>query len=218
RRPEPLLLPGTVPPGNVLPPSPEESNGDGEELVVSGLGNLLRHAQLHREPLFAGLKPVDPDAESLLHASLLGGRTLGHDDQFWLNRHLLEAAFRQATGRPCFRRLNSGLDCVLVSDVGKPFEVKSNDRAGGLVQTAMRATAMVLARGWQLESERFRHAPGFVFAPVTAVVEPAEDPTALHPEIQRQAAHIRTDLDRFSMLEISCLVRHGYCVARKACR
>ena len=50
------------------------------------------------------------------------------------------------------------------------------------------------------------------------MVEPAEDPTALHPEIQRQAAHIRTDLDRFSLLEISGLVRHGYCVGRKACR
>jgi hypothetical protein len=40
----------------------------------------------------------------------------------------------------------------------------------------------------------------------------------LHPEIQRQAANIRTDLDRFSLPEISSLVRHGYCVGRKACR
>src|SRR5262249_16942623 len=59
---------------------------------------------------------------------------------------------------------------------------------------------------------------GFVFAPMTEVVSPDEDPTALHPEIQRQAANIRTDLDRFSFLEISSLVRHGYCVGRKACR
>src|SRR5262249_1674664 len=44
------------------------------------------------------------------------------------------------------------------------------------------------------------------------------DPTALHPEIQRQIAGIRTDLDRFSDLEVSGLVRHGYSVARKACR
>ena len=40
----------------------------------------------------------------------------------------------------------------------------------------------------------------------------------MHPEVQRQIAHIRTDLDRFSLLEISSLVRHGYCVGRKACR
>ena len=70
-------------------------------------------------------------------------------------------------------------------------------------------------RVWQLENETFGHMPGFVFAPITEVVEAAEDPTALHPEIQRQAAHIRTDLDRFSPLEISSLVRHGYCVGRK---
>jgi predicted acylesterase/phospholipase RssA len=217
-RPGPLLLPGVLTAGDALPPSPEADNGDREELVLSRLWDLLRHSQLQREPLFAGLKPVDPDAEALLRASLLGHRVPGRHDQVWLNRHLLEAAFRQATGRACFRRLNSGLDCVLVSDVGKPFEVKSNDRAGGLIRTAMRATDIVMDRVWQLEVETFRHAPGFVFAPVTEVVEPADDPTALHPEIQRKAAHIRTDLDRFSMLEISCLVRHGYCVGRKACR
>jgi hypothetical protein len=204
--------------GNVLPPSSEAGNGDHEELLVSRLWDLLRHYPFHREPLFAGLKPVDPDAETLLHASLLGGRDLNPDDQLWLNRHLLEAAFRQVTGHACFRRLNSGLDCVLVSDVGKPFEVKSNQRAGGLIRTAMRATDIVMDRVWQLEIETFHDAPGFVFAPVTEVVEPADDPTAMHPEVQRQAAHIRTDLDRFSMLEISSLVRHGYCVGRKACR
>src|SRR5262249_19627694 len=154
-------------------------------LLVSELWNLLCRYQLHREPLFARLKPVDPDAESLLQASLLGGRLMDPHDQLWLNRHLLEAAFRQATGRACFRRLNSGLDCVLVSDVGKPFEVKSNLRAGGLVRTAMRATDIVMDRVWQLEIETFHNAPGYIFAPVTEVLEPDDDPTALHPEIQR---------------------------------
>src|SRR5262249_43754429 len=102
--------------------------------------------------------------------------------------------------------------------VGKPIEVLSNRRSGGLIRTALRATDILMDRVWQLEIETFRGAPGFVFAPMTDVVEPAEDPTALHPEIQRQAARIRTDPDRFSPLEISSLVRHGYCVGRKACR
>jgi hypothetical protein len=82
----------------------------------------------------------------------------------------------------------------------------------------MRSTDIVMDRVWQLEIETFHNAPGFVFAPITDVVEPTDDPTALHPEVQRQAAHVRTDLDRFSILEISTLVRHGYCVGRKACR
>ena len=178
----------------------------------------MRHYPFHREPLFAGLRPVDPDAEALLRASRPGGRVLDGGDQLWLNRHLLEAAFRQATGQACFRRLDSGLDGVLVSDVGMPISVQGNRRAGGLIRTALRATDITMDRVWQLEMERFQGTPGFVFAKSTEVVEPAEDPTALHPEIQRQAAHVRTDLDRFSPLEISALVRHGYCVGRKACR
>jgi predicted acylesterase/phospholipase RssA len=112
----------------------------------------------------------------------------------------------------------STLDGVLVSDVGKPFEVQSIHGGGGVIRTALRATDILMDRVWQLENDTFKDTPGFVFARITAVVEPHEDSTALHPEIQRQAAKIRTDLDCFSSLEISSLVRHGYCVARKACR
>jgi predicted acylesterase/phospholipase RssA len=220
-RPDPLLL-ANVPVYDSPPAAEQERHSasipPSEDRLVAGLWDLLRHYQLHQEPLFAALKPVDADAEALLQASVIRGRDVDMGDQLWLNRHLLEAAFRQATGRACFRRLDSGLDCVLVSDVGKPFEVKSNLRAGGLLRTAMRSTDIVMDRVWQLEIEMFHDAPGFLFAPFTDIVEPAEDPTALHPEIQRQVAHIRTDLDRFSLLEISTLVRHGYCVGRKACR
>ena len=127
---------------------------------------------------------------------------------------MLEAAFRQATGHPCFRRLNRALDGILVSDVGKRMAVQSNGRAGGLIRTSLRATDIVMDRVWQLELENFHDSPSFVFAPITEVVEPTEDPTALHPEIQRQAVNVRTDFDRFSPLEISILVRHGYCVAQ----
>src|SRR5262249_21094286 len=101
---------------------------------------------------------------------------------------------------------------------GKPIQVQGNRRAGGLIRTGLRATDILMDRVWQLETATFQGTPGFVFAPITEVVEPAEDPTALHPEIQRQLPKIRTDLDRFSLLEISSLVRHGYCVGRKACR
>jgi len=110
------------------------------------------------------------------------------------------------------------LDGVLVSDVGKPFEVQVNRRAGGLIRTAMRSTDILMDRVWQLENENFQETFGFVFARVLDVAGPHEDATALHPEVQRQTANIRTDLDAFSLLEISCLIRHGYCIGRKACR
>jgi predicted acylesterase/phospholipase RssA len=201
-----------------LPSSSAGTNGDHEALLLSSLWNVIHHYQFQLDPVFAGLKPVAPEAEATLQVSRLAGRVLDANDQLWLNRHLLEAAFRQATGQACFRRLDSGLDGVLVSDVGKPMEVQGNRRAGGLIRTAMRASDILMDRVWQLEKATFQDTPGFIFAPVTEVVDPAEDPTALHPEIQRQLPNIRTDLDRFSLLEISNLVRHGYCVGRKTCR
>lgn len=118
---------------------------------------------------------------------------------------------QSAPGRPPW-------DEVLVSDVGKPFEVQSNARPAGLIRTAMRASDILMDRVWQLENETLEGATGFAFARITAVVEPEQDPTALHPEVQRQLPSIRTDLDRFSPIEISSLIRHGYCVARQTCR
>jgi len=109
-------------------------------------------------------------------------------------------------------------DGVLVSDVGKPFEVQSSQEAGGLVRTAMRASDILMDRVWQLENETFKGTPGFVFARITDVVDPKEDPTTLHPEVQRQLPMIRTDLDRFSSMEVASLVHQGYCAGRKACR
>jgi predicted acylesterase/phospholipase RssA len=113
---------------------------------------------------------------------------------------------------------DKALDGVLVSDVGKPFVVQVNRRAGGLIRTAMRAADILMDRVWQLENDNFEDTFGYVFARNTDVAGPYEDATALHPEVQRQTANIRTDLDAFSDLEISCLIRHGYCIGRKACR
>jgi predicted acylesterase/phospholipase RssA len=121
-----------------------------------------------------------------------------------------------------FLALSSGTepspwDGVLVSDVGKPFEIQTSARAGGLIRTAMRSSDILMDRVWQLENETFRDTPGFVFARITDTVDPEQDPTALHPEIQRRLPSIRTDLDRFSNIEMSSLIRQGYCVGRKTC-
>jgi predicted acylesterase/phospholipase RssA len=206
--------------GNPLSlPSAEDGRGGGEELFAASLDHALRHHPLQHEPLFADFPLTSPDAEALRRRlGAPGESALGPDDQLWLNRHLLEAAVRQTTGRGCFRRTQGCLDGVLVSDVGKPFEVQNNRPAGGLIRTALRSSDILMDRVWQLENEAFEDTPGFVFARMTDVVEPEEDPTAPHPELQRQAARVRTDLDCFSDLEISALIRHGYCIGRKACR
>jgi predicted acylesterase/phospholipase RssA len=109
------------------------------------------------------------------------------------------------------------LDGVLVSDVGSRILIQTS-QAGGLVRTALRSTDILMDRVWQLENENFQDTFGFVFARITDVASSHEDSTAMHTEVQRQVANIRTDLDAFSPLEISCLIRQGYCIGRKACR
>src|SRR5262249_4942865 len=163
---------------------------------------------------FARLSPADPDAPRVMHAIQHNNNAIDPGEQLWLNRQLVDAAFRQETGKPCFRSRTVCIDTVLVSDAGKQFKITSTNRAAGWISTAMRATDIARDRVWQLEVDTFLGTPGFVFAPMSKVVEPEEDATALHPEVQRMTADIRTDLDRFSPLEISALIRHGYCVGR----
>lgn len=108
-------------------------------------------------------------------------------------------------------------DNVLVSDAGKPFQVLE-DRSLGFIGQSIRASDILWDRVWQLERENFGQQAGFVFIPITAVVSREDDPTAQHPVIQMEVQSIRTDLDRFSDVEINALVRHGYEVTRKVCR
>ena len=76
------------------------------------------------------------------------------------------------------RRVDRGVDAVLVSDVGKSFKVRQDARAGGLLRTAVRASDILMDRVGQLEKEIFGETPGFLYVPITRVVTPEEDPTA----------------------------------------
>lgn len=107
-------------------------------------------------------------------------------------------------------------DQILVSDAGKPFQILSNASLGVLGQS-VRATDILWDRVWQLERENFGQQPGFIFLPITKMVDLAQDPTALHPVVQAEVQSIRTDLDRFSDAEINALAQHGYEVARAVC-
>jgi predicted acylesterase/phospholipase RssA len=187
-------------------------------MLLDGLWDVMNHENLARVPEFANVSPADPDALALINVAQNHDGDIDAGEQIWLNRQLVDAAFRQATGEPCFRSLNACCDTILVSDAGKQFKISSNTRAGGVIATAMRSTDVIMDRVWQLETDTFNGTPGFVFAPISKVVAADEDPTALHPEVQRMATNIRTDLDRFSPLEISSLIQHGYCVGRSTCR
>ena len=90
RRPDPLLLTsaGTPSGAGFQPAAASEQagslshssgawNGDSEDLVLSSLGKVLRHYQFQLDPLFAGVKPAEPEAAALLQLSRLDGRVPG---------------------------------------------------------------------------------------------------------------------------------------------
>jgi len=111
------------------------------------------------------------------------------------------------------RMQNADYDRILASDAGKPFRILGRGTIGFIAQS-IRATDILWDRVWQLERENFSDRNGVFFAPITQVVDPDVDPHALHPVVQRQVALLRTDVDRFSDLEVAALVQHGYEVAR----
>jgi len=108
-------------------------------------------------------------------------------------------------------------DLVLVSDAGKPFQILGDGPLGFLAQS-IRATDILWDRVWQLERENFGNRNGYHFMPITRVVARDEDSHALPHVVQAEVASIRTDLDRFSDLEVNALVGHGYEVARSVHR
>src|SRR5262249_13115790 len=57
--------------------------------------------------------------------------------------------------------------------------------------------------------------PKLIAVPIRERIGESRDPRAPAPALQRMLSQIRTDFDGFSRAEISGLVRHGYCVARK---
>ncbi|MDG3008203.1 patatin-like phospholipase family protein [Paludisphaera mucosa] len=113
--------------------------------------------------------------------------------------------------------LDPSLDQIIVSDVGKTFSI-IRPKPLGMIGRAMRATDILWDRVGQLEKQKFQDDPRFLFVASLDQVAPGDDPTALHAVIQSEVANVRTDIDRFSPLEITALVQHGYCVARKQCR
>lgn len=188
------------------------------ESIVKGFWEVIRSERLYREAAFAEIEPVDPAAGSLRQYLQSSKREPDSGDVMWINRQIIEATLRQLIGKPCLHASRNRFQSILVSDAGGKFKVAATGRAGGLVKTALRATDILMDRVWQLELEVFENVPGLIACPIRTVVERHQDPHAIHPELQRQAARIRTDLDRFSDLEASTLIQHGYCVARKSYR
>ena len=201
-------------------PSEPPSGSRPEEQATAALDNLghvLNSEHLYSDPVFQQVILENRRARSLLDECKFSSHQLDMTDVTWLNRQLVAQLLEQEAGQPCLRASSDGIDGILVSNAGASFKVRPDGRAGGLMATAMRSTDILMDRVYQLEMDSFHKSSGVLFFPITQVVSRAQDPLAPHPEIQRQAALIRTDMDRFTDLEVSTLVQHGYCVARQQC-
>ena len=183
-----------------------------------GLAEITRTDELYRRPEFQSLPLGDQRAQERLRQVIASGEQPSEYDRIWLNCELASSALQHGVGTACIKPRPKLLDGVFVSDAGASFKIRSDGRAGGLLSTALRSTDILMDRVNQMEMESFADTQGVLFFPISRLVREAEDATAPHVEIQKQAARIRTDMDRFSNLEISSLVRHGYCVARQVFR
>src|SRR5262249_22704785 len=112
--------------------------------------------------------------------------------------------------------------CIsLVSDAQLPFDWDGKARFGLLFARAMRTTDVVMKRITQFEYEAAEreskqnageNKPAFELLYCKSDEEIAHnyDRNAPEQELQRKAAMVRTDLNRFSEQEIDLLIRHGY--------
>ena len=198
-------------------PDGTHREGPVEDAALDQLGHILNTEHLHRDPVFQQVNLANRRAQSLLDEYRFSPHQLEMSDVIWLNRQLVAQLLEKEAGQPCLRASSDGIDGILVSNAGASFKVRADGRARGLMATALRSTDILMDRVYQLEMDSFHDSSGVLFLPITQVVSRAQDPLAPHPEIQRQAALIRTDMDRYPDLEVSTLVQHGYCVARQQC-
>jgi predicted acylesterase/phospholipase RssA len=104
------------------------------------------------------------------------------------------------------------LDHIHVSDAGRSF-VPQEETEFGIFRTALRAVDILMFRIRQLDLAANIEARKLT---LISIADRANIDGASEEAVQSQLQNIRTDLDRFSDLEVAELIRHGYYVTAKA--
>jgi predicted acylesterase/phospholipase RssA len=182
--------------------------------MQNAVQKVLNHL-IHRRELFDRNDwqsiSLDPEADRLIQNC---EDTPGRYDLFLRNRVLLEFAFPGMIAGCVAEEMK-----VIVSNAGRAFNrIKEIEFSDFILSTAIRASDVLMNRIAQIEWEGLHDDDRFVFISINETVDNVVDRTSPDEPIQRAVAQIRTDLDAFSIPEISGLVRHGYCVARQAFR
>jgi predicted acylesterase/phospholipase RssA len=101
------------------------------------------------------------------------------------------------------------LDRMYASDAGRSF-VPQKETQFGILRTALRAVDIFMFRIRQLDLAASATAPS---ATLISISHGTNATGASSSAIQSQLESVRTDLDKFSELEIDELIRHGYYLA-----
>jgi predicted acylesterase/phospholipase RssA len=108
---------------------------------------------------------------------------------------------------------------ILVSDASVKFRQASARSILEPITTPLRAADILFKRVYDADKKSAEQTDrdnkcSFKFLRLRDKVNKADDKFALLNEHQDHLESIRTDLDRFTQLEIAALIRHGYSVAR----
>lgn len=113
-------------------------------------------------------------------------------------------------------RNDEGANIVLLSDAGARFDWRLKRRFRWIFQRAIRATDIMMSRMTDSAVSQLIDVASTKVA--ICSIDSINDPQqtdVLNISIQKQLPFIRTDLDKFSAIEIDALVSHGYQVARR---
>jgi predicted acylesterase/phospholipase RssA len=109
---------------------------------------------------------------------------------------------------------------LFISDASAEFQVKTEQSYDLITDRTIRSTDILMSRIAALEQEKLSE--GALIAPISNEVNLKEFKTELpsafkkdllSPSMQRMVKFVRTDLDRFSDVEIDAIYQHGYEVA-----
>jgi hypothetical protein len=142
---------------------------------------------------------------------LLSDTDIGSDDGSFGKEYFTDAGIFDNLGLYGLRTCANSIDQMLASDAGRSF-VPQKEYEFGLLRTALRAVDILMFRIRQLDLER---AASKLPVTLISISGKSDAPGASSSAIQAQLQSVRTDFDKFSDIEITELMRHGYYVAAK---
>lgn len=196
------------------------SNRDDSDPTVTGLVQFARGVVIGSEeiargvaassafpPIFAPL-PVTNTEQSQLHLLTDGGVY----DNSGVKR--LREIYVQKNWTKDRNRL------VIVSDAGRAFSAMLGNQFDTIVELATRVSDAQGSRIADFDSDQTQdffsgHGIPVLRCAIHDTIDGDEVPTNHSSVVQRQLAAIRTELDKFSDVEVFALYRHGYLVARQ---